>query len=100
MVTPVAWMEQPDPEPVIDLDDIDARAREVNLGPWRPGVGIVHCIPALVEELREARAKIVAIADLHSPADSGAGLYCAGCRTHVTYTPWPCATARLLGGAE
>lgn len=73
----------------IDIEEIAKRAAEVNLGPWRPGVGIVHCIPTLVDELREARVRLAEIRALHYDSDT----WCAECEF-----AWPCRTVRALDG--
>lgn len=51
-------------------------------------------------ELHTLRAQVAAVMELHGPDPEAARsgrLVCAGCATHVTFTPWPCATAKALG---
>lgn len=63
----------------------------------REGVGIV------LAELDALRIQVAAVRELHTPDPKKAKwgqLVCAGCATHVTFTPWPCATAKALGEAS
>jgi trans-aconitate methyltransferase len=46
--------------------------------------------------LLDALAAIARVRELHSAVDSGYDLQCAGCKTHVTFTRWPCATIDAL----
>ncbi|MEU0515608.1 MULTISPECIES: hypothetical protein [Amycolatopsis] len=37
-----------------------------------------------------------AVLDMHRPVDRGTGPQCAGCATHVTFTPWPCKNVAAI----
>ena len=38
----------------------------------------------------EALVALRAVNARHRPVDRGTGPHCAGCATHVTFTPYPC----------
>lgn len=47
-----------------------------------------------------AFAALRAVLDLHHPVDRGAGPNCAGCATHVTFTPYErCQTVAAITAA-
>jgi hypothetical protein len=50
-----------------------------------------------------AFAALRAVLDLHQPyepyRDTPPDMFCAGCKTHVTMTPWPCATVKSITDA-
>jgi hypothetical protein len=48
------------------------------------------------EAAQELFVAVRDILDMHAPYDRGAGPKCAGCGTHVTFTPWPCVTVQAI----
>lgn len=53
------------------------------------GVVLAVDVPVLVAVLREVQR-------IHAPKESAGRLVCAGCQTHVTFTPWHCPTVRAF----
>lgn len=47
----------------------------------------------------EALAALRTVVARHKPVDRGAGPQCAGCATHVTFTPHPCPNLLDLADA-
>ena len=53
-------------------------------------------------ELHRLRAQVAAVRKLHVLDERKARWghdVCAGCATHVTFTPWPCKTLQALDAA-
>lgn len=56
-----------------------------------------------VDAAFHAEAQVAAVRALHSRDERKAAMgldHCAGCSTHVTFTPWPCKTVQALDAPQ